>query len=127
MELYLEGVIGGPQTLPVRELPYFFFLSGYSEVRISQFEAVAAQEGLTPICYILSDWSKQSHLANISTLARTLHMIGREDVSRAILPTNYNKEQHRALPGQPNQVPRIENMYQTTGAAYYSARDEQRL
>ena len=106
-----------------------FIITGYSEVRISQFEAVAAQEGLAPISYILSDWSKQSHLANVSTLARTLHLIGRDDASHALLPTHYPKDSYVRMPGLPSQVPRIENMYQSTGAVYYSNQGnaEQRL
>ena len=104
--------------------------TGYSEVRLSQFEALASQEGLAPVSYVLSDWSKHSHLANISTLARTLHCIGRDDVSHVLLPTSYAKGQLQGrMPSLSNQLPRIENMYQSTGAAYYSGGDkaEQRL
>ncbi len=76
------------------------WFSGYSDTRISQCEALAVQEGLSPVSSVLTDWSRQSHLNNVATLARTLHSMGRNDVSFVLFPTSYNKDRSPGFSSQ---------------------------
>ncbi len=93
--------------------------------------------------HMLLDWSKHSHLANVSALARTLKFMAREDVVQVLNVANYSSgfqghtqsQGHRqsstgqvaidrSYPHQYGNVPYIENMYQSAGSMYFTTSQE---
>ncbi len=120
-----------------------FLLSGYSPIRISAFEAASQHDGVSPVHHMLLDWSKHSHLANVSALARTLKFMGREDVVQVLNVASYSSGSQghtqsqghrqsangqvaidRSYPHQHGNVPYIENMYQSAGSMYFTTSQE---